>query len=154
MKYFTFKKLGYGLLLVILLIACSKPPEAIDSNGQLIQFNNFKDKWLILNYWAEWCKPCHEEIPALNQFYNTHKNNVIILGINFDNSSVEITHKFIEKYKINYPMLVTNPGPALGIKEIPSLPATFLLSPDRKKMITLFGAQTEQTLLAAMQGNA
>lgn len=31
-----------------------------------------QDEWLFINYWAEWCKPCLEEIPELNAFAREH----------------------------------------------------------------------------------
>ena len=37
--------------------------------GNKIYFKDYANKWIILNYWATWCKPCHEEIPAINHFY-------------------------------------------------------------------------------------
>ena len=38
-----------------------------------------------LNYWAEWCLPCKEEIPELNRLYREgNKNGLVVFGINYD----------------------------------------------------------------------
>ena len=42
-------------------------------------------KWLIVNYWSEWCAPCRVEIPVLNALNETlSPTNVTIVGVNFD----------------------------------------------------------------------
>ena len=42
-------------------------------------------KWLIVNYWSEWCAPCRVEIPVLNALNETlSSTNVTIVGVNFD----------------------------------------------------------------------
>lgn len=44
-----------------------------------------KSKFMLIDVWASWCKPCRAEIPALKQLYETHKSKGLnILGISSD----------------------------------------------------------------------
>ena len=47
-----------------------------DVNGNLIHLENLKGKFLLLNFWGEWCKPCQQEIPFLINAKNKYSSNV------------------------------------------------------------------------------
>ena len=37
-----------------------------DANQKDVNLSNYKEKLLILNFWATWCAPCKEEMPSLD----------------------------------------------------------------------------------------
>ncbi|MBI3555183.1 MAG: TlpA family protein disulfide reductase [Deltaproteobacteria bacterium] len=39
-----------------------------DSNGRSVEMTGFRGKPVLLNFWASWCQPCIDELPALMQF--------------------------------------------------------------------------------------
>ena len=43
-------------------------------------------QWVVINYWAQWCKPCIEEIPYLNTLDRDYAQ-VTVLGVNYDGAS-------------------------------------------------------------------
>jgi thiol-disulfide isomerase/thioredoxin len=47
-----------------------------DSKEQKKDLAQYKNDWLMINFWATWCAPCREEIPELNDFFKTKKNKV------------------------------------------------------------------------------
>ena len=60
------------ILFVLILSACSRPEfHLID--GSPVKLDDYQGKWKVINYWAEWCKPCLEEVPELNNFHETMK---------------------------------------------------------------------------------
>jgi len=60
---------------------------------------------VLINFWATWCGPCRMEIPDFNDLYLKHKDDgLIILGISTDDSKRGLI-KFLETYKIHYPIL-------------------------------------------------
>ena len=56
-------------------------------DGNVLQQKDWKGKWVYINYWAEWCKPCAEEIPELNKFAAATPS-VLVLSVNFDKPAV------------------------------------------------------------------
>jgi thiol-disulfide isomerase/thioredoxin len=103
-------------------------------------------QWRIINIWAEWCKPCWQEIPELNHFFATQeKTGVKLLGFNFDELARAELVILKEKMSIQFPVLTQ--WPELWTKpEIKGLPATIILSPDDQIINILWGPQNLSTL--------
>jgi thiol-disulfide isomerase/thioredoxin len=67
-----------------LLVSCGQSPEPDEPASSAQQY---RGRWIVLNYWAEWCKPCREEIPELNQLSRELADRVAVLGINYDGAT-------------------------------------------------------------------
>jgi thiol-disulfide isomerase/thioredoxin len=134
----------------LILLSCQPTPDAQDSQGRPIYLSEYHGKWMVVNYWATWCKPCLSELPELNAFYIQHANKVIVLGVNFDalpNTEIE---KFARPLQLKFPLLQKFPIEKFGVKDIPSLPATFLIDPKGHLHRTLYGPQTVDSLNRAV----
>jgi len=87
------------ILLVVLLLsfsvpACANPvigQPAPALTGKLLGGKPFdlsalRGKVVIVNFWAHWCAPCREEMPAFDSVYKHHKKDLMIIGITTDKS--------------------------------------------------------------------
>jgi cytochrome c biogenesis protein CcmG, thiol:disulfide interchange protein DsbE len=77
-----------------------------DMAGENVRLADFKGRPIVINFWATWCGPCKEEIPALVQLVDqdtTHRFTV--LGVSTDDKPGDL-RKFAAEYKMNYPVLV------------------------------------------------
>lgn len=145
-------KLNYFLIsiLCILLCACVKQkPDFELADGKVGTFDQWHGKWIIINYWATWCGPCHEEIPELNAFYKSHPE-VVLVGVNFDNSQGLTLNEDIKKMAIEFPVLTQDPAKALQFQTPSILPTTVIINPKGKLHILLFGPQTKNKLGSAI----
>ena len=132
--------------------ACSQKPIAYDIEGHAVNLSDLKGKWIILNYWADWCEPCHQEIPQLNSFYQQHKNrDAVVLGINYDGLPTEQLQQLARKDNIRFPLLSSDPRNHWGLQEVTTLPSTFIISPDGNTVKKLLGGQTVKSLEMAMR---
>ena len=117
--------------------------------GESIEWASLRGDWVLVNYWAEWCKPCLEEIPELNDV-DAHEG-VTVLAVNFDGVSGQELVDLGERMGIGFTMLADNPAPPMGWDMPRGLPATFVIAPDGELRDTLMGAQTEADLMALMK---
>ena len=85
--------------------ACVQKPQAVDIFGHPIQLTKFRGKWLVINYWAQWCPPCLTELPQLNAFSQEHGNVAVVLGVNFDHLPAETIQKFVQPLQLSFLLL-------------------------------------------------
>ncbi|SDJ60016.1 TlpA family protein disulfide reductase [Microbulbifer yueqingensis] len=106
-------------------------------------------KILLVNYWAEWCKPCREEIPELNRFDREHEN-VLVLGVNYDAPAPERSRAQAQELGIEFPVLASDPSATWGRQRPEVLPTTLVIDSDGRWVTTLVGPQTEEDLQRAV----
>ncbi|WP_226702482.1 TlpA family protein disulfide reductase [Microbulbifer elongatus] len=107
-------------------------------------------KVLLVNYWAEWCAPCREEIPELNTFYREHRERVLVLGINFDQLPAEQVKQQAGKFGIEFPLLAAAPEGRWGQPMPQVLPSTLIIDSNGQWRRTLVGPQTAESLAEAV----
>jgi peroxiredoxin len=146
----NWAKLLPSIAIILLISACSKPIDIKDSHGHTIHLSDYRGKWIYLNYWASWCKPCTREMPALNALYQGNRDNMVVLGVSYDKLSSEEINQVAKKQAIQYPMLATFPLDKMGIPHLNVLPITFIINPKGRLVKTLKGPQTERQLKHAI----
>ena len=134
----------------ISLLSCSEP-EYRTLEGDSGKYRDFRGSWLLVNYWAEWCAPCIEEMPELNEI--AKRPDVNVLAVNFDGVAGDKLNAAVKKIGVKIPSLITNPIPYLHIPKPSSLPATYVINPEGKLTATLLGAQTQSSLLTAIKSS-
>ena len=76
-----------------------------DSQGELQPLAQWKGKVLVINFWASWCPPCREEMPALSRLQIKHAaNGIQIIGIALDNAANVV--QYAKWHPTSYPLLV------------------------------------------------
>jgi len=100
-------------------------------SGDVVQAADYRGQWLVLNYWATWCAPCRDEIPELVRFQND-QSNVQILGIAYEDASVEKLQNFAADFNVNYPLLTMDiyDPPAFAAEGGLGLPTTIVYNPE------------------------
>ena len=142
----------FTLILALTLSGChTHDLNTVDSNGQPVNLKIHPNRWLFINYWASWCSHCRTEIGELNVFYQTHHQQVMLYGVNYDHLALDKLRLEGKRLGIDYPMLPTDPSEALAIDAIDSLPVTFVYDPSGKLRHVLHGPQTTASLDAAMK---
>ncbi len=138
------------VLSVALIIAACSRPDTIDSKGNPIRLSDYQGKWVIINYWATWCKPCVKEITVLKKLYQRHKKNLVVLGVSFDLLTNDQIADIVRQYRIKYPMMSSFPIQKLGVKSIDVLPISYIVNPQGKLTKILKGPQSKSQFLTAI----
>ena len=72
------------------------PPFLVnDITGNIISTAGWHGKVVLLNFWATWCPPCREEIPALIRLQSEYKDRLQIIGVAMDDA---VDEKAVDRY--------------------------------------------------------
>ena len=120
-----------------------------DLDGRPHRLNDYRGRRVLLNFWATWCVPCLNEMPALQQAQQKFgKNGVIVVGIAMD--SADRVRSFLAEHPVNYPILLGDmsaPSTALRLgntREV--LPFSVLIDADGRMIDAHTGALSSHQL--------
>jgi len=124
-----------------------------DKDNNSVSLTQYKNRWLLVNFWATWCAPCREEIPELNELFENNKN-IHLVAIAID--EIEAVNKFLTKTPINYESLISNDIEGVEISkslgnERGVLPFTVLIKPNGKIQEVFFGKLNMKSLNAYLK---
>lgn len=134
------------ICLAVTLQACSG--DGADTPATTLE--SLRGQWVLINYWARWCKPCIEEIPELNQL-DASRDDVTVLGVNFDGLQGEELARQETELGVAFTTLPADPAADIGVPRPVVLPTTFVLNPAGKVVATLVGPQTLESLSDAIE---
>ena len=147
-----------GVLCIFLaclnLAACSSEPSFRVADGSSLRFSDFQGEWVVLNYWAEWCAPCREEIPELNELRQQGSERGVeirVLGVNYDGLQGADLDAVMQRMEIEFPVLVDDPRESFRIGRAEVLPMTVLIDPQGTVQVVLSGPQTAESLLTRVE---
>ena len=116
-----------------------------DTKGVIFTEKNTRGKYLVINFWATWCTPCLKEIPAFVKFYEENSDHVEILGLDFEPVDLEIINDYVERFSINYPIVLyneDNDSEYSNFGEVIGMPTTQIYSPEGELLHTFMGEIT------------
>ncbi len=145
------------LTLLIGLTACSEAPPPrgtlLLADGRMHSLADYQGRWLVINYWAVWCKPCLKEIPHFNRLHEERGDDVAVFGVDFDKSQGTELSQRIDKMGIRFPTLLQDPAPGLDHTRPHVLPTTVIYNPEGKLATILLGDQSWESLNKAIENH-
>ncbi len=97
-------------------------------DGEMVSLSDYKGKVVFINFWATWCGPCRQEVPAFVELQEEYgKDKLVILGISLDQGDLSVVREFSEQYKVNYEILYGTPQVVADYGGIRSIPTTFVV---------------------------
>jgi len=127
----NIKYIFSALLLFVFagVLFAQKAPDfsLLDVNGNTVKLSDFKGKTVFIDFWATWCPPCRDSIPAVK---NVHKQfasnpNFVLLGINLGEKPSTVIN-FIKDNAMKYNVLLGDKKTA-ELYAVSAIPSFFIV---------------------------
>ena len=98
-----------------------------DTSGQRVKLSDLRGHPVVINFWASWCPPCRQELPALQSAYQRFRDQgVILLGVDV-HESAEAIQNFAPQFGLTFPLLLDQDGALSERFQVRGVPTTVFL---------------------------
>ncbi len=106
--------------------------------GKSFSLEDYKGKFVLLNFWATWCAPCRKEMPAMSNLHNEFGGEGLeVVGVHVGPSLAGVK-KFLESVPVSFTILIDK-DMRLASWGVRGLPTTYLINPEGKLVYQAVG---------------
>lgn len=117
------------------------PPISLeDLDGERHELSDYEGRVVMVNFWATWCPPCIEEMPAMQRVQDELGEEVFkILAVNMQEDPEEMRTFIEEKVETDFTILVDEDAEAVRAWSVRVLPTTYLVDGEGNIRYSLVG---------------
>jgi len=95
--------------------------------GKQVSLQHYRGKVVFLNFWATWCIPCREEMPAMEQLHQIFQpQGLAILAVDLKESPDKVK-AFFDQHRLSFTALLDESGSVFRDYQVMGLPTTYLI---------------------------
>jgi len=112
-----------------------------DLEGKRSSLSDYRDHWVLLNFWATWCPPCRFEMPSMNQLSNEFKKQPFtIIAINLQESRSR-AREFVNNMELDFPVWLDRNGEVANRFHVRGVPESWLIAPGGRPVAKMDGSR-------------
>jgi len=130
------------------------PPLLLDEGRTLA---DYRGRWVLLHFWATWCRPCAKEMRALDRLHRRWAGRVAFFTVSIDEDGDQSVPPFLREHGIEMTTLLARDTRATDRYWRQGVPVTYLVDPDGRLVARALGVREWDTdaanrTLAALTG--
>lgn len=112
-------------------------------DGGHASLDAWKDKLVVLNFWATWCTPCTVEMPALEALWRRYRaRGLVVVGVSVDRGAPRaLIEPYVRNLGLTFPVLLDPDTATAQAWRVTGLPATFVIRPGGEAVAMAMGAR-------------
>ncbi|WP_425234451.1 TlpA family protein disulfide reductase [Ulvibacterium sp.] len=124
--------------------------KALNKEGVPVNLSDYRGGYVLVDFWASWCRPCRVENPKLLELYTNHKGAKFeIIGVSIDSDS-DVWEKAIQKDGTVWNQILDKDQTIFKQYLLSSLPANFLLDQEGRIIARNMTAEELKTKLETL----
>jgi cytochrome c biogenesis protein CcmG, thiol:disulfide interchange protein DsbE len=100
-------------------------------DGRRATLADYRDKLVILNFWATWCVPCTDEMPTLEVLWKAYRaRGLVVVGVSVDRGAPRaLLEPYLRNLALTFPILLDPDSTTATAWRVTGIPATFVVRP-------------------------
>ncbi len=96
-------------------------------DGDPVTLSHLRGRPVVINFWASWCPPCRQELPALQAAYTRYGDRVEFVAVNVKETP-ETVSAFVQEAGLGFPVALDADGQVSDLSyEVRGLPTTLFI---------------------------
>lgn len=97
------------------------------ASAEMVDLDSFAGRVVLVNFWATWCEPCEQEMPAMQRLYARFaREDFELLAISIDEEPEKID-EFVARYALGFPILLDPGKKVAGAYQTMGVPESLLV---------------------------
>lgn len=112
-----------------------------NEKGEAVDFDDYRGKYVMIDFWASWCSPCRASFPRIRQVYSqlqAEGKDFEIINISIDQNK-DAWLKAVEQEQNPWPQLYDDDHISYSQFDVKAIPTTYLIDPDGKIILREVG---------------
>jgi peroxiredoxin len=148
--------IAWGLAFAGLAAAAGEPAEALcltrlavtepaaafsvtTPEGSSLSLQDLRGKVVLMNFWATWCEPCREEMPAMERLARTYRERgLAVLAVSVDRDGASVVRPFLKRHDLTFLVGLDPEQTVARLYRVWALPSTIIVG---RQGIPLFAVQ-------------
>ena len=102
--------------------------------GGSFRLSDHRGKTVLMNFWATWCGPCREEMPAMERLYQRHRDQgLVLVAISLD-ANPALVPPYVKESKLTFAVALDPKADVANKYGVRALPSSFVI--DRQGTMT------------------
>jgi cytochrome c biogenesis protein CcmG/thiol:disulfide interchange protein DsbE len=121
-------------------------------DGRAVTLSSLRGRIVVLTFFASWCHPCEEDMPALQRAQDDNAGRVTVVGVNYQDFPND-TRAFVQRLGVKFPALVedSSDNPVARQYDVHAMPDTLFIDASGVVRDRVFGQTDTHDLEQALQ---
>ena len=113
------------------------PIELPNLDGKTFSLYDSSKPLVLINFWATWCPPCKEEMPALHELQINKKEAIDVIAINVTSkeASEKIVRDYQEEHQFAFEILLDKDGDIYDALHLVNIPVSFFVDTEKREIV-------------------
>jgi thiol-disulfide isomerase/thioredoxin len=98
-------------------------------SDEVVSFDEYLGKPILLNFWATWCAPCRIEMPVIQNSFDEYDGELSVIAIN-NAESKEDVRAFVDEFGLTFDILLDPEAEVQRLYQINGYPTTLIIDSD------------------------